>query len=114
MNALTDYQIIEQGGKPAFVVIPYKEFVQLKKHYGIIENGLIPQEIVVKNAIDGVSLVKAWRQYLNWTQERLAEKSGMKQSALARIESGAIQPRFNTLTKLAKAMSLNTEQLIEE
>ncbi len=54
MSALTDYQIIEQGGKPDFVVIPYDEFIAWQQQQGIVENGLIPQNIVVKHAVDGV------------------------------------------------------------
>ena len=113
MNALSDYQIIQQNGKPAFVVISYQDFIEWQKQQGVVENGLIPQEIVVKNAVDGIPLAKAWRQYLGWTQTKLAEKSGMKQSALARIESGAVTPREDTLRKLAHAMNLSLEQLQE-
>ncbi len=113
MNVLTDYQIIKQGGRPAFVVIPYEDFVEWQKQQGLVEDGLIPQDVVVKHAVDGVPLVKAWRQYFHWTQEKLADKAGMNQSALARIESGVVQPREDTLKKLAAAMNLTIEQLLE-
>ena len=46
MNALIDYQIIEQNGKPAFVVIPYELFNRLEITQKPQENGLIPHELV--------------------------------------------------------------------
>ena len=38
------------------------------------------------------------------TQAELAEKSGVRQSNISRIESGAVLPRLDTLQALAKAM----------
>lgn len=39
----------------------------------------------------------------NWTQQELAEKSGLQQSAIARIESEGVLPSLSTLIKLLKA-----------
>jgi transcriptional regulator with XRE-family HTH domain len=43
----------------------------------------------------------------------LAIKTGMKQSSLARLESGNARPRKTTLSKLAEAMGITVEQLID-
>lgn len=75
---------------------------------------MIPHEIVERNAVDGVPLIKAWRQYLGLSQRELAEKAGMVQTSLARLESKKITPRTDTLRKLAKAMNLRIEQLEED
>ena len=111
MNALTNYQVIEQGGKPAFVVVPYEEF--MSRYAEPVEEGLIPNTIVERNAMDGVPMIKAWREYLGLTQSELAEKCGMAQSAIARLEAQAVSPRKDTLIKLARAMNLTLEQLQE-
>jgi len=114
MNALTNYQIIEAGGHPAFVVIPYDEFTQLEITRKPVENGYIPHEVVGLHAVEGMPLVKAWRKHLGLTQKKLAQKATMAQSALARIEAGKHEAREETLQKLAKAMNLALKQLTLE
>jgi len=111
MNALIDYQVIEQNGQPAFVVIPYEEFSQLEISRKPVADGYIPHEVVGYHAVEGMPLVKAWRKHLGLTQKELAKKANMAQSALARIESGKHEAREETLQKLAKAMNLTLEQL---
>lgn len=68
---------------------------------------------VVKASGRGDSLVKAWREYLGMTQADLAAKAGIKQPALVRIEKIDANPRKSTLVRLAGAMGLTVEQLIE-
>lgn len=59
----TEVQIINgPDGKPAFVVIPYEQY----KAQG--EADLIPHE-VVSRIVDGATPIRAWREYLNLTQE---------------------------------------------
>ncbi len=115
MNAHTKPQIITAKGKPVFAVIPWKEYQSLLNQTTEKEDNsdfLFPNEVVKANA-RGDSLVKAWREYLDLTQQELAEKSGMKQSAVARIESSNILPRKSTLKKLAAVMNIDIEQLID-
>lgn len=38
------------------------------------------------------------------TQTQLAQKAGLKQAAIARLESGRSNPRFDTLAKVAKVL----------
>lgn len=114
MNALTDFQIIKHNGEPAFVVIPYEEFQQLEITRKPVAGGNVPHEVVGAHLIDGEPLVKVWRKYLGLTQQVLAERAGMPQSALARIESGRHKPRIDTLRKLARAMNLTLAQLEPE
>ena len=48
-------------------------------------------------------LIKA-RTEINMTQAELAEKSGVRQSNISRIENGNALPRLSTLEALARAM----------
>ncbi len=114
MSIHTDPQVIKQNGKPAFVVIPWNEYQELinKQIEPDESDTWFPHEVVKAN-VRGDSLIKAWREYLKLTQAELASKAGMKQSALARLESGSITPRKATLVKLAEAMRISVEQLID-
>lgn len=114
MSARIDPQIISQNGKPAFAVIPWNEYQALiHKQIEPDESDVwFPNEVVKAN-VRGESLIKAWREYFKLTQAELAAKAGMKQSALARLESGNTSPRKTTLSKLAEAMGISVEQLID-
>jgi DNA-binding XRE family transcriptional regulator len=111
MTAPTDPQIIMDKGKPAFAVIPWAEYQSLVDRYNIENETWIPHEVVKATLLGDVSIIRAWREYLNLTQEELAERAGLSQPALARIERPDTNPRRSTLKKLAEAMNLNIEQL---
>ena len=53
-------------------------------------------------------VVKA-RENLGLTQRDLAKKCGIKQPALARIETYKVIPKINTLIKLANAVGISIE-----
>jgi len=114
MNALTETQIIEHNGHPAFAVIPWAEFEAIApalKRHRALRNG-IPHAVVERMAVEGVHPVRAWREHLSMEQSTVAERAGMKQPALARIEAGqGGKTRRDTLARLAAAMGLSTEQL---
>jgi DNA-binding XRE family transcriptional regulator len=111
MNAPTSVQTILQDGKPAFVVIPYVEYLRLfPKARRIPADGMIPHEIVGMTVKEEMSLVRAWREYLGLTQEEVAARMGITQAALAQIEA-AKRPRKATLEKLAQALGVSVEQL---
>lgn len=113
MNEHTDPQIITQNGKPAFAVIPWDEYQTLVRNQVDPDESDIwfPNEVVKAN-VRGDSLIKAWREYFKLTQAELAKKAGMKQSALARLESSGSTPRKSTLVKLADALGISVDQLM--
>jgi predicted transcriptional regulator len=56
--------------------------------------------------------VKRLRKKVGLTQTELAEKAGVSQSLIARIESGSVDPRLSTLQKILNAMqAANKESL---
>lgn len=107
MSALTNIQIIEQNGKPAFAVIPYDEYLKLLPD----EDVTIPHEVVGLVVKKGMNLVKAWRAYLGMTQTEVAKKAGISQAALSQMEKSGNKLRTATLEKLARVMDLSVEQL---
>ncbi|MEY9845888.1 tetratricopeptide (TPR) repeat protein/transcriptional regulator with XRE-family HTH domain [Streptacidiphilus sp. BW17] len=52
------------------------------------------------------SLLRACRLKVGWTQEHLAERSGVSNHAISMLESGRRRPRLSTVSRLAEAMAL--------
>lgn len=126
MNALIEHtQIIHQNGKPAFAVIPYEDFLaftdfqkspkskstKAKKSAKIVTDNLIPHAVVASMALENVNVIKAWRQHFQLTQQQLADKMEISQSALAQLEANP-KPKKSTLKKFAEALNLSLEQVI--
>jgi transcriptional regulator with XRE-family HTH domain len=65
----------------------------------------------IRLAAELVAKVIERRTELGWTQRKLAEESGVKQSAIARFESLAVVPRINTLYRLLKPLGLKIKLL---
>lgn len=111
MNVHTDnVQVIHQGGKPAFAVIPYGDFLELTGQNKTETS--IPHEVVGLVIEKGWNLVKAWRKHLGMSQKELAKKAGISQPALSQMERSD-NLRDTTLEKLAKAMDLRASQLVD-
>ncbi|HEX8586604.1 helix-turn-helix transcriptional regulator [Pseudomonas sp.] len=106
MSAPThNIQIINgPDGKPAFVVIPYEDYVG---EHGV--DDLIPHE-VVSRMVDGLTPIRAWREYLDLTQEHVAARLGISQPAYAQQESVA-RPRKQTRERIAQAFGIRPDQL---
>jgi transcriptional regulator with XRE-family HTH domain len=54
------------------------------------------------------------RHELGLTQEEVAQMTGLKQSAIARIESARVVPKVDTIQTLAKALGLNLDLISNE
>lgn len=54
-----------------------------------------------------------WRAKRGLTVRELAEKSGLTQAAITRIETGKTKPYLSTLGKLANALEIELEELTE-
>ena len=106
MNTHIEFQTIKgENGEPAFVVVPYSDFVKLYAH----KEGLIPHD-VVSVTVDGATPMKAWREYLGLTQAEVAARLDITQAAFAQLETSA-HPRKSTLRRVAGALGLALEQL---
>lgn len=85
MNTPTNVQIIHGAdGRPAFVVVPYAEYIASHP----VED-LVPNEVVGYMIKDGMTAIAAWRRHLGLTQ---AERLGISQPAYAQQEA-AERPR---------------------
>ena len=100
--------ILNDEGKPAFVVIPYNKYRQM-----VEPRSTIPHEIVGMIINKGYSLPKAWRIYLRFTQKEVADTLRISQSAISQIEKTGTVLKKQTLEKLANIFNINTELLID-
>lgn len=116
MSILTkqiEHQIIEMNGKPAFAVVPFAQFEKMAQQYSPDRSDVTFPHAVVKANIKGDSLIKAWREHLELTQQTLAKRLKISQPALAKLEKPDANPRKSTLKKVAAALGLEVEQLEE-
>jgi transcriptional regulator with XRE-family HTH domain len=60
--------------------------------------------------VDGATPIRAWREYLNLTQEEVAKRMGISQPAFAQQETVS-KPRKATREKIAAAFGISSEQL---
>jgi DNA-binding XRE family transcriptional regulator len=105
-------KIIESDeGKPLFAVVPYDEYLDLVNRRD--REITIPHAVVGANVIEGKSMVRAWREYKKITQAQMAEKLGITQAAYSQMEKPDARLRRATLEKIAAAMGILIEQLIE-
>lgn len=97
----------DQGGRPAFVVVPYDQFRRMR---GGFTPGTVPNEVVTAAFDRGLSPMAAWREHLGHAQAKGAGRIGVSQAAYAQREQ-VKHPRKATLEKVSAALGLQAEQL---
>lgn len=58
--------------------------------------------------------LRAWRLRKVMTQEELAQRSGVAEATISRLESGAQEARISTVRKLAEALGISPQELITQ
>jgi len=113
MSTPIDYQTIEVGGHPAFVLVPWEQWCQIRPLWEAekARAGGIPQEVVEAHILRNEPLIKAWREHLGITQKQLAAQMGVSQAAVVKFERPHARLRIITIKKIASALGLNAEQL---
>ncbi|MFT0533256.1 helix-turn-helix domain-containing protein [Castellaniella hirudinis] len=107
MNAPTNIQIINGAdGKPAFVVIPYDEYVKPREG----SETYVPHEVVSLMVDNEWSIARAWREHLGVTQQEMAHRLGVTQSAYSQQESRG-NLRKASREKIAAALGISPDQL---
>jgi ribosome-binding protein aMBF1 (putative translation factor) len=115
-------QIIRQGGKPAFVVVPIDEWRRIE---AILEDRIDtaavrdflrnPSETfpdsVVSAILNGTTPVKAIREHRGLTQVQLARSTGTSAVYLSQIERGERRAGRKLMSKLAKALGVEPDLL---
>ena len=76
------------------------------------EEELIPSA-VVERLLDGTNPITVWREHRGMTISALADKGGLSQSYLSQIEAGKREGRIGVLSKLARALSVDLDDLVQ-
>jgi DNA-binding XRE family transcriptional regulator len=115
-------QIITQGGKPAFVVIPIEEWRRIE---ATLEDRADVASVraflkdptetfpdaVVSAILGGASPLKALREHRGLTQAGLAKASATNAVYISQIERGERRAGRKLLVKLAKVLQVEAELL---
>lgn len=56
--------------------------------------------------------IRRQREARKWSMEELAERAGFSKQSIWLIETGQSQPRRSTISKIAKALDVATEELL--
>ncbi len=119
-------QIIKQGDKPEWAVVPYEVYLQLiedaemlqdVKEYDRVKAALdagdeevIPGE-VVDAILDGANPIKVWREFRGLSQQDVAERIGISIPYLSQLETGKRRGSFAVLSMLARALGVPLDSL---
>ena len=108
--------ILETNGKPAFVVLPYDEYLalinnQLKTKPRIPADDSVPHEVMRLQIKNNWSLIRAWREYLGITQTKMATRLGIRQPSYAAMEAVDAKLKPFTRERIATALGLSLDQI---
>lgn len=121
--------IKDEEGKPQYVVIPYQEYFRMR--LGMLEyddedeadwediptesdeydNEKLPHEVCEVMSREDVSLQAAWRILRGLSQQEVADKLGISQSAVSQLEAKESRPQKRTREKLAAIYGCKQEQI---
>ena len=127
MNDMPRSQIIISPSGERMVVLPEADYAALIERLEDAEDiasatavlerikqgkeELVPSR-VVERLIGGESPVTVWREHRGMTISALSEKAGLSQSYLSQIESGKRGGKVGVLASLARALSVDLDDLV--
>lgn len=120
-------QIIKQGNKPEWAVVPYETYLQLVEKAEMaqdiqdfdsskaaLERGddeLIPSEVVYA-LLDGENPIKVWREYRGLSQQEAAENAKISVPYLSQLETNKRKGSLGVLSALAKVLKVSLESIV--
>ncbi len=89
------------------MLVPYDEYISSYRD----EKVYFPYEVVELHAIEGKSIIRAWREYKKPSQREMAKRIRISQSAYSQMEKTDARLRKSTLEKIARALNVDMAQL---
>ncbi len=120
-------QVIKQGNKPEWAVVPYETYLQLVEKAEMLQDvqdydsaktalergddELVPSEVVYA-ILDGENAIKVWREYRGLSQQEAAEKAGISVPYLSQLETNKRKGSIDVLTTIAKVLRVSLENIV--
>jgi DNA-binding XRE family transcriptional regulator len=120
-------QVIKQGNKPEWAVVPYETYLQLVEKAEMLQDvqdydsakaalergddELIPSEVVYA-ILDGENAIKVWRKYRSMSQQEVAENAGISVPYLSQLETNKRKGSLEVLSALAKVLKVPLENIV--
>jgi DNA-binding XRE family transcriptional regulator len=120
-------QVIKQGNKPEWAIIPYETYLKLiekaemlqdvqdyDRVKAYLERGddeLIPSGVVYA-ILDGENPIKVWREYRGMSQQKTAENAGISVPYLSQLETNKRKGSLDVLSAIAKVLKVSLENIV--
>lgn len=120
-------QVIKQGDKPEWAIVPYDVYLQLLEKAEMLQDigdydaakaaleqgddELIPSE-VIDAILDGENAIKVWRVYRGLSQGELAEQSGISVPYLSQLETNKRKGSFKVLSSIANVLDVSLDMIV--
>lgn len=101
------HTIIYEAERPTFVVVPYDDYQDMMDL-----QITIPHEVVMLQTKHQCNLLGAWRRFRGLTQESFAQKMGVTQPAVAKMER-TDSSHGATIERAAKILECDENQLTD-
>ena len=120
-------QVIKQGGKPEWAVVPYKKYLELLEKAEMLQDvqdydsakmaleegkeELLPESFV-NELLEGANPVKLWREYRGLTQKKLADAAGISVPYLSQLETGKRKGSLEVYSAIATALGVTLDDIV--
>lgn len=120
-------QVIKQGNKPEWAVIPYDTYLELVEKAEMLQDiqdydsakaalergdeELIPGE-VIDAILEGENAIKVWREYRGMSQQAVADHAGISVPYLSQLETKKRKGSLAVLSAIARTLKISLENLV--
>jgi DNA-binding XRE family transcriptional regulator len=120
-------QVIKQGNKPEWAIIPYETYLKLIEKAEMLQDvqdydrvkadlergddELIPSGVVYA-ILDGENPIKVWREYRGMSQQKTAENAGISVPYLSQLETNKRKGSLDVLSAIAKVLKVSLENIV--
>ena len=120
-------QVIQQGGKPEWAVVPYQKYLELVEKAEMLQDvqdydsakmaleegkeELLPESFV-NELLEGTNPMKVWREYRGLTQKKLADAAGISVPYLSQLEAGKRKGSLEVYSAIATALSVTLDDIV--